>query len=171
MPKVAVKTCRYKNCSHDGKVILVGKDDFVVDGRLYYHADCFKLKQEEEEKKRKETVDMAAIRDMWVKNINPTVIFSDLNRVMYGLLSRGVSSDYLVFVMQYVVKNNCKLNYPSGFRYYVDRQEIKTEYEKKMRKHFAMNQFKANEPQNIEAKQPFPVPRKPGGFEKILTGG
>ena len=172
MPKVEVKSCRYPNCAHDGKIILIGKDEYVSEGRSYFHADCYKLKVAEDEKKKQQTADMALIRSMWVKNISQTVIFAELNKVLYDLLNRGIASDYLVFVMQYVVKNHCKLNYPGGFRYYVNDKDIKAEYEKKNRKFISMNEFKAQEHHDTAETEIKPqAPRKTGGFERILTGG
>ena len=46
-------------------------------------------------------------------------------------MMRGISSDYLLFCLEYVIANRMSLNYPNGFKYYVDRREIKEAYEKK----------------------------------------
>ena len=70
--------------------------------------------------------------------------------------------------MQYIVDNQCKLRYPNGFKYYVDRQEIKDAYKKKNQPIVTNRQFVATQ---VEKDDPvFSIPKKASGFGSILGG-
>ena len=81
--------------------------------------------------------------DLWVKTIDKNVNMSNLNRCVEELIKQGLSMDYLIFTLKYVIKNKFKLNYPSGLKYYVEYEEIKKAYEKKNRKFIKMSDFTA----------------------------
>lgn len=155
--KEKTRVCQNKHCKLGGK-ILIDSQPYVKEKNGCYHQSCFQEKK-----------DMMLIRDMWMKNISPTVVISQLNKVLYELLDLpGVTSGYLVFTMQYIVNNRCKLRYPMGFRYYVDRQEIKDAYEKKTKPVIKQNQFVVK--QDDDNVPVFSAPKKPTGFASILGG-
>ncbi len=152
------RVCKYMRCKHADKINLEC-DHFVVDDNgMYFHEDCYQ-----------EKCDMALLRDMWAKNISPTVVYSQLNKVLYELLDLPtVTSGYLIFVLQYIIDNKCKLRYPNGFKYYVDRQEIKDAYKKKTQPVITNKQFVATV---VEKNDPvFSIPKKTSGFGSILGG-
>lgn len=157
MPR-KTRVCKYMRCKHGGKIQLEDEKYIVSDSGLYFHEDC-----------HQEKCDMALVRDMWVKHVSPTVVHSQLNKVLYELLDLPtVTSGYLVFVMQYIVDNQCKLRYPNGFKYYVDRQEIKDAYKKKNQPIVTNRQFVATQ---VEKDDPvFSIPKKASGFGSILGG-
>ena len=155
--KDRTRVCKYTNCKHNDKV-HIDIEPFVKGKDGFYHEDCYK-----------EKTDLQLFRSLWSENISPTVVFSDLNRILKQLLSiNGVSVDYLLFVLQYVIDNHCNLRYPAGFKYYVDNQNIKDAYEKKNRKIVSPSNFVAKE--NKDDSPKFSINRKPSGFNSILGG-
>jgi len=170
MAKVDMKTCRFKNCKHAVRAIDTTKEEYVQAGRMFYHKDCYAIKTAEEEKQKNTSADMQLIKNLWIEHINPTVVISLLFKVLREYLDRGISSDYLVFVMQYVIDNHLKLNHPFGFRYYIDKPEIKAEYKKKVRLEIPRDAFTVVESQEETTQARFSVPKKLNGFASILGG-
>lgn len=151
------RVCQNKRCKHGGK-ILIDSEPFVKEKNGYYHESCFQEKK-----------DMMLIRDLWMKHVSATVVISQLNKVLSELLDiPGVTSGYLVFVMQYVIDNHCKLRYPMGFKYYVDNQNIRDAYTKKTKPVVKQAQFVVK--QDIDNVPVFSAPKKPSGFASILGG-
>lgn len=165
------KTCRYANCTHTDKKINITKDDYVLVGKqMYYHADCLEQKRKNEKKDEKTKKDLQYIKNQWVLHINKTVVYSQLFQVLNDYLSRGISSDYLVFVLDYVITHKMKLNYPYGLKYYVDDVKIKNAYRKKTSKKVDKSKFIIPvEDQEIETP-PEHTPNIPKrlGFDSIL---
>lgn len=122
-----IVTCRYKGCIHGGK-INKDTDDFVANGRAYYHKDCYEMKMSRSGRDEQSKKDLAEFRRLWCERINNTVRWGALNGMIGEYLKRGVSSDQLLFTLKYVIKHKCKLTYPAGFRYYMDNAEIKKAY-------------------------------------------
>lgn len=155
--KDRTRVCKYSNCKHDDK-IHIDKEPFVKGKDGFYHEDCYKDK-----------TDLQLFRSLWCENISSTVVMSELNSILKQLLSKkGVSVDYLLFVLEYVINNKCNLHYPAGFRYYVDNQDIKKAYEKKNRKIIPPTEFVATDGEDNTPK--FSVNKKPSGFNSILGG-
>lgn len=112
---------------------------------------------------------MQLFRNLWVQKISATVVHSQLNKMLSQLISNGVSSDYMLFTLQYVIDNKKNLSYPSGFRYYLDYPEIKTAYEKaKVKKVVETADFTVKESEDTAPK--FSINKKPSGFNSILGG-
>lgn len=44
--KADIKVCRFAECNHPGKIVNIAEDDYVADGRSYYHKDCFDEKEQ-----------------------------------------------------------------------------------------------------------------------------
>jgi len=168
MAKVDIKTCRYSNCKHASKEIDISKEKFINVGRAFYHEDCYKTKIAIEEREKNISADMQLIKNLWIENINQTVVISLLFKVVREYLDRGVSSDYLVFVLQYVISHHCKLNHPFGFKYYIDDANIKAEYKKKMMPDIPRDAFTVVESQEEDQGKKFSVPKKSTGFGSIL---
>lgn len=155
--KDRTRVCKYINCKHNDKV-HIDKEPFVKGKDGFYHDDCYK-----------EKADLQLFRSLWCENISSTVVFSDLNRILNQLMSRkGVTVDYLLFVLQYVIDNKCNLRYPAGFRYYVDNQNIKAAYEKKNKKIIAPFDFVVSN--TVDDAPKFSINQKPSGFNSILGG-
>ena len=114
--------------------------------------------------------DLQRIRELWYANISNTVVVTELNKVLLGLIEQGVSSEYMVFVMEYVVANHCNLNYPPGFRYFVDKPEIKAKYAEKSRVKIPKDAFIIRDVESAEKPIGIARPREPCGFGGILRG-
>lgn len=170
MAKINMRSCKYKNCKHASKLIDTKIDQYVQDGKAFFHEDCYAAKQVDDEKKKNVFADMQYIKNLWIQNISQTVSIPYLYKVLNEYMDRGIASDYLVFVMEYIVKNHCKLNYPPGLGYYLDREEIKREYKKSKMIDIPENAFKVSESQEEVSESHISVPRKLNGFGSILGG-
>ena len=169
--KADIKTCRFVGCPH-GKKIDISIDNYVIPKKgMYYHEDCYKKQKEGNWKDKQTRADLQYIKEQWVLRIDRDVIFSQLMRVLNDFIGRGVPSDYLVFAFDYVIQHKMKLNYPYGFKYYIDNKEIKEAYEKsKLPKidnaKFVVKSTEFEPPQKVE---PSPlIANKPKGFGSIL---
>lgn len=169
--KTDIKTCRYARCNHPNRNIDIATDDYKTNGKMYYHSDCYKLKQKSDWKDEQTKKDLQYIKNQWVLHINQTVVYSQLFHCLNDLISRGVSSEYLAFVLDYVIKNKMNLRYPQGFKYYVDKQEIKDAYQKHLiAKSGANNKSNFVVKDNNSSAPRFSVSQKPIGFKSILGG-
>lgn len=169
MSKADIKTCRYEMCPC--KTIDITKDDYTLVGKtMYYHTECLKKKKAGGWKTDQQKKDLQYIKDGWVLHIDQTVVFSQLFRELNNLLLRGISSDYLVFVFDYIVKNKLPLRFPGGFKYFVNRKEIQDAYQKQEAKknHVDLGSFTATDSKDAPS---FNVtPKKQIGFGSILGG-
>lgn len=112
--KDRIGICKYSNCKHNHKINM-DTESYIkgVDG--LYHEDC-----------HKEKTSLQLFNILWRENISQTVNLYDLNNTLKQLMSiKGISADYLLFALRYVINNHYSLHYPAGFKYYVNRQEIK----------------------------------------------
>ena len=171
MAKADIKLCRYKCCNHKIKTIDITSDEYKKIKTKYYHKDCYDRMIADEEKQKKISADMQLIKNLWIENISQTVVISLLFKVINEFLERGISSDYLVFVLQYVISHHYNLNHPFGFKYYVDRNEIKAEYQKKQRRSIPQDAFNVVEAQDECESPRFSVPQRNRGFGSIIRGG
>lgn len=170
--KTDIKVCRYIDCPH-GKEIDITKDDYrVVNKTMYYHTDCLKKKKKGEWKDEKTKADLQYIKNGWVAHISKTVIYSQLFQCLNELLSRGISSDYLVFVFDYVVSHKLNLRHPKGFKYFVDKDEIKAAYKKQQAQKISSTKPSDFSVTTDSSNAPtFTVKQKLVGFKSILGGG
>ena len=91
-------------------------------------------------------------------------------RCLNDLIARGISSEYLVFVFDYVVKNKMNLRHPFGFKYYVAKDEIKDAYKKEQAKKNKIDLSSFTVTDNTDAPT-FTAPKKQQfGFGSILGG-
>jgi len=174
MAKSDIKICPYCKCPFPDHEVDISSDPYTKakNGR-YYHAQCFEEEQKEKRRTSEEKADIALFLDLWNKHISNTVNFGMLRKIINEYIMRGVSTDYLVFCLQYIIANRCVLNYPNGFKYYVDRREIKEAYEKKqIQKQYEEIKKEAEKQQPIGSSNAphFAVQKqKSQGFEKILN--
>lgn len=168
--KTDIKVCRYIGCKHVDKHIDISQEEFKVVGTMYYHPDCYKAKQTNEWKDEQTKKDLQYIKNQWVLHISQTVVYSQLFRCLNEFIARGIPSDYLVFVFDYIVENKLNLRFPQGFKYYLDKPEIKEAYQKRQ---YAKNgikkatEFTAVDDNNAPQ---FSIGQKPQGFKSILGG-
>lgn len=168
MRKTDIKTCRYEMCPC--KTIDITKDDYTLVGKsMYYHTECLKKKRAGEWKDEKTKSDLQYIKNQWVLHIDQTVVFSQLFRELNNLLVRGISSEYLVFVFDYVVKNKMPLRFPGGFKYFVNKKEIQDAYQKQKAKEnkIDLNGFTAKDSDDTPS---FNLHKKKFGFGSVFGG-
>lgn len=165
-----VKICRYAACPH-GKKIDLEKDEYKMTGKGYYwHPDCYKKKMSESRKTDAQKKDFEYIKNQWIMHIDRTVSIGLLYKVLNDFISRGLTSDYLSFSIDYIIKNKMKLRYPNGLQYFIDRQEIKDAYTRSKTEKIDHSKFAVPQEEfekEVEKKQ-VPPPVKPKGFGSIL---
>lgn len=169
--KTDIKTCRFVGCPH-GKKIDISKDEYVMPKKgMYYHPDCYEKQKNGTWKDKQTRADLQYIKEQWALQIDENVVFSQLMRILNEFVARGISSDYLVFAFDYVIKHKMKLNYPNGFKYYVEKPEIKAAYRKSKFEKVDQSKFTV-EASIFDAPQktkPSPlISKRPQGFGSIL---
>lgn len=169
--KTDIKTCRYINCKHPTNKIDITVDSYKVVGTMYYHSDCYNEKQKAEWKDDATKKDLQYIKNRWVECISNTVVYSQLFHILNEYIARGVPSKYLVFVIDYVIEHKMNLRYPNGFKYYVDKQEIKDAYQKQQSMKNGVKKQSDFTVADSSDTPKFTVKQKPTGFKSILGGG
>ena len=154
---MATVKCKYGKCKHESKEIE--KSEAVKVGNAYYHADCFKDKEN-----RKEII------DLFVNNINPNVVFSQLQAVVRTIVDdRGNSSDFLLFGLKYYIEHKIPLNYPQGLYYVIQNKEVNAEYKKIKAKEIMVKENFVTQESSNEVEFSY-KPTKQKGFSDILGG-
>lgn len=154
---MATVKCRYGKCKHEIKDIE--KNEAVKSGSAYYHADCFRDKEN-----RKEII------DLFSKHINPNVIYSQLQSVIKNIIDdRGNDSDFLLFGLKYYIEHKIPLNYPQGLYYVIQNKEMIAEYNKMKRKDIIAKE-KFIIPEKVDEVDFTYKPTKTKGFADILGG-
>ena len=134
------RVCRYTFCSAESKTIDLETEEYVEEDKKFYHKSCYEQMIKEREAKKIVEADCRLIEDLWVKHISNTVNYGYLRKILNEYLERGVSSDYLVFAMQYVVSHKLSLRHPAGLRYIVDKIEIREAWKKQQAEKLAKQQ-------------------------------
>lgn len=160
---MAAKTrkCVWKCCRINGGVINMDENNFVMDVKINraYHKECYQ-----------EKCDMALIKNLWIEHINPTVMAQSINGVVRSLLERpGVTSEYLVFVVRYIIDHKMQIRHPAGLRYYADRERIKEAYKQSKLPRIRHSEFIA-EPSEDDSPKFTVKPKKQVGFSSVLGG-
>lgn len=171
--KADIKQCRYNCCLHTSKEIDISQDEYEVvktdrGQNQFFHKDCLAHREAKEQKEKKVKADIQLIKNIWIENISQTVaiphLYKEINRLVF---EQGISTEFIIFALQYCIKNHFKLRYPGGLKYYLDKQEIIDAYNKtKAKKVIAHAEFTAKETEDNTPK--FSVNRKPSGFGSIL---
>lgn len=170
LAKSKLKKCCYRNCDHENRFIDASCEEFQSRKGKYYHVDCFERFEKNIEKEKQINADIQLIKNMWIENISDTVVIPQLYIELNKLIAdRGINSGYVLFVLDYCIKNKCSLRYPGGLKYYVDKREIKDAYEKEQAKKFVKDAvFKVDEVSEDNTPK-FSVSKKPSGFNSILN--
>ena len=160
-----IRTCRFGDCKHEDREIYLDYEPYVKAGNRFYHEDCYKkLKAKEQTSK-----DLQEFKQIWHDQISETVNYGYLIKILNQYIRDGISSDYLLFCLKYVLYKGMNLNYPNGFKYYVDNGEIKEAY----RKNRAKKKLKARQEAykaTVKPQEPsFWVADKPRGFQSVLN--
>jgi len=134
MAKSDIRICRFGLCKHPNKQIDISKEKYVVVKKRYYHEDCFNQREQNLKKDEKTSADIQLMKNLWFTNINRTTSYGALLAAFNDILERGVSSDYLLFTLQYCINHNLNLRYPQGLKFFVDKWYIKQEYYSAQRK-------------------------------------
>ena len=118
------KKCAYVNCLelHDSRDIDTQNDEYQVvhtNGKTeFFHKNCYLLKQQ-----------FLKFNDIWYRLIDKNVDFARLTIILKRMVFKEKRDmQYLIFALRYCIDHQYKLNYPGGFKYYIDREEIKTAY-------------------------------------------
>ena len=90
-----IRKCRFIACKHQTRDIDIENEPFVNVGKMYYHEDCYKLKESNEWKDKKTRQDLQEFRDIWWDKISNTVNYSQLMRILNDYIARGVSLVFL----------------------------------------------------------------------------
>ena len=115
-----VKCRAGKRCLHNGEPIPVSKA--VTDEKgLYYHPDCLETKK-----------NCKKIVDIFVEELNPNVIFNQLNSVINTLVfERGIDSEMLLYGIRWCINHGWNLRYPQGLYRVMQEQRWQDEYKNK----------------------------------------
>jgi hypothetical protein len=109
--------CTYTQCKLGNKV---DKSMAVKKGTKYYHPECLK-----------EAENKNMIRKLFLDNINETEVVAMLNRTINQIIdTKNISSDFLLYALNYVINNKLPLNHAGGLHYIINNQKIKESYEK-----------------------------------------
>lgn len=165
-----LKKCSYRNCNHSSKTIDTACEEYQLRKGKYYHPDCLISFEKNIDKETIISADIQLIKNMWIADISDTVVipclYAELNKL---IADRGISSKYVVFVVDYCIKNKCNLRYPGGLKYYVDRQEIKNAYEKEQAKEIVKKAEFIADISAEDTSPKFSINKKPTGFSSILS--
>lgn len=109
--------CAYKMCDNLG----IAQNPIKYKGK-YYCESCLKKMQYETELRKK-------IMDT-VLAILPQEIPSLINKVISQWIALNYSMEYILYTTEYIRLNKCILNHVHGIRYYMNKDEIKNEFNK-----------------------------------------
>jgi hypothetical protein len=142
--------CGFSKCKYGG---TVNKDEAVIENNKYYHKECLHDKK-----------NRIKIRESFLDKVNPNEVYTFLNKVISDIIdNKNVSSDYLLFALEYAINNTIKLNYAAGLYYLINNERINTAYKNKTNK---LN-IDANEVK-IEKQPTFNTIQQHTGWNKIL---
>lgn len=127
------------------------------------------MEQNSKDGQSKEKVFYDVIMRLWTNNINKNVNYKDLKFSIKQLVDKGFSFEYILFVLNFVIKHKYKLKYPGGFKYYVEYEEIKKAYKNKNQKLIKMSDFTAVDTEDY-LRYSYHAKRSKG-FADIFGGG
>jgi hypothetical protein len=106
--------CKYSYCHHGGEV---DKESAIKVGNSYFHNDCYHEKELKQQ-----------IEEYYLKNM-PSCTLQILRKVIKQLIhEKNNSADYVLFVLNYIHKNNKPINNPFGLVNYCNEGRLKTEF-------------------------------------------
>jgi hypothetical protein len=150
--------CTYKYCSHIDKnlplneAILVGKS-------AYYHQKC-----------NKENEEIKEIINLFKTQIDPYVVFSQLRNVINNIVyDKCLGTEYLLFALNFAIKNKINLKHAMGLHYIVGYENIQNAYKKIKADLIRSNMSNTS---NINNDVEFTTkPTVINGFGSVLKGG
>jgi hypothetical protein len=123
--------CNYKMCDNFGVAV-----DPIKYKNKYYCKECLKklkheieLQEKEKELKQRNSELRKQIMDITLE-ILPKEIPSLINKVTNQWVSLGYSMEYILYTINYIRINRCILNHVHGVRYYMNKDDIKNQYNK-----------------------------------------
>lgn len=130
--------CRYNNCKHGGEV---SKEQAIKEGSMYFHKDCL------EEKKIKQQIE-----EYYVANMPPTTLMLLRKVIKQAIHEKGISAEYLLYVIKYIHKNNKPINNPFGLISYCNEGRLRDGFKKELinKKYKEMKSNINNENNNYE---------------------
>lgn len=106
--------CYHSHCNL-GK--LVDKDEAFIYKGKNFHKACYQNLQI-----------ILNIRDLCFQ-IDPTVVFKSLNGLLNKLIyEKEIDPDYILFTLEYILRNNLEVNMPYGLSYKLNDYKIKEAY-------------------------------------------
>lgn len=159
--------CKYKHCLHpDNKPFP--KIDAVKVGSVFYHKDCYELKNT-----------IAEIIDYFTKEVNPDVVHmilvKTINNIVFPKGKPGVPAERLLFQLKYrnTHGGKGKIHYPAGLYYVLQDRESFEAYRKYKAEKALKNEdtsFKIGDAQNgKEPERKIRLPKQKS-FEDIICG-
>jgi len=147
--------CNNKYCKLGGEVT---KEEGIKYNNKYYHSECLKIVKDKQE-----------IVRLYLEQINPNETKAMLNKSIYQLIhQKGYSSDYVLFIINYTIKNQIKLNNPFGLHYVVTNTEAIKQYKEQILRQKAKiieDNIKSNEFNNKEVEFSYKPSQKPKWLE------
>lgn len=142
--KKGFRKCYWDHCDQDNMIDLK-KDSYVKDEKnnRCYHEKCW-----QERNKLQEIV--SAFLQKVDKNASIAHLRKEVNRLVY---EEKVSSDFVLFIVNYAADHQMGLRYPAGIKFYLNNQEITEAYNRKILPKYAIEDFQveaAAVEQNVE---------------------
>lgn len=154
MSKEKIYQCRYSKCLYDTKDIQ--PDDDCIVNKTHYHKKCYEYKSK-----------IAEIADYYYNHISKTVVYGQLVRTINNIVfNKNVDPKFLLFAIQFSVKNGAKIKSPFYLHYLIDKDEIKRAYNQQVISHkpkVDIDSIKVKEEQSFTYK-----PKSKKGFGKII---
>lgn len=110
--------CRYKYCKNNNEV---EKENAIKEGGSYYCKECYQEKQNKQK-----------IEEFYLRNM-PQTTLQLLRKVIKQLIhEKKFESEYVLFVLEYINKNNKPINNPFGLLNYCNEGSILNLYNKQL---------------------------------------
>ena len=147
--------CRSSHCFHESKEILPD-DDFVKVNNVAYHKDCYQA-----------ISNIREVIDIFAKEINPNVIFSELHKVINTIVyDKKIDSGMLLYGLRYYLDRRIPIRYPQGLYYVVQNIDVQESYKKKIAAE-KVQDYTFTAP--VDESQPFEyTPTAQKGFADVL---
>ena len=150
--KEKMVVCRWGRCRHDDKKMKIG--DAVKSGTsMYYHPDCFKEKE-----------CIRKILELYKNHIDDTPIWAQVMRIVTTIIyDHHIAPEYLLFALEFAVKNEIKIWHPPGLYYLVKRRDIADAWKKQEKRKV----IDFGEVPDLEVQEGYNT-KSGGGFMRIL---
>lgn len=137
--------CRYKYCPHEG--VIKETDEVVHVGNAYYHADCYKTKENIDE-----------IIHVFSTEVNKDVVFAQLRKIINNMVNnKKIEPEFILFGIRYYLKHNIPLSYPAGLYYVITNKDVNKAWKAKLAKEYKPEKVEIEEK---EHKFTYNAPKK-----------